>query len=359
VYWQDGDSYQLENTVPASARSYVPAHTGRHMIRVVTLQQGSGTYFSASQGVFWDVTSISSPGTGNPNLPPPPLPTPPVGPGSRLVNLSSRLRIASGDASRGAIAGFVVKGAARPLLIRAVGPTLSGVGIGSPLANPNLEVLDASGRSLASNAGWNNDGRIADAAAIAGAFRLNDGSADAALLLTLPAGSYTAQVRSGGSGTALVEVYDVASDPSSTGPQLINLSTRGTVGTGDNVIVAGFIVSGSDSKRVLIRAVGPGLANYGVGGTLSDPMLTLFDSRNTILARNDNWESPIASEALTMANSPSDIVAAGASVQAFNLQSGSRDAALLVTLPPGGYTASVSGVNGATGVALVEVYEVP
>jgi hypothetical protein len=280
---------------------------------------------------------------------------------NRLVNLSARLRVTAGDASTGAIAGFVVTGSSpKPLLIRAVGPTLSTYGVSTPLADPHLQVFDSKGVSLATNAGWANDATIATNSGSLGAFNLNTSSKDAALLLTLPPGSYTAQVSSpSNAGTVLVEVYDASANVSVPTRQLINLSTRGVVGTGDDAIVAGFVVAGVEPKRLLIRGVGPALSAYGVSGVLADPMLKLFDAQGTVLARNDNWETATTGDALHFTTTAADVTAADFAAGAFPLNAGSRDAVLVLTLNPGTYTAQVSGVNNATGAALVEVYELP
>jgi hypothetical protein len=128
---------------------------------------------------------------------------------------------------------------------------------------------------------------------------------------------------------------------------LANISTRGVVGTGSNVLITGVVIGGSTSKNVLVRAVGPALADYGVSGQLADPELTLFDSTGKVVARNDNWESGGAAE----------LSASFSRLGAFKFNAGSRDAALMATLAPGNYTAHVSGVAGATGVALVEAYD--
>jgi hypothetical protein len=168
---------------------------------------------------------------------------------------------------------------------------------------------------------------------------------------SLPSGAYTANVsgQSGDTGVALAEVYDNTPvgtyTPSS--PRIINISARTQVGTGGNVLIAGFVIGGSTSKTVLIRASGPALIPFGVTGTLPDPMLTL-NSGSALVATNSKWggDARIASVAST--------------VNAFAWQfPTSNDSALLVTLPPGAYTATVEGASGDTGVALVEVYEVP
>jgi len=151
------------------------------------------------------------------------------------------------------------------------------------------------------------------------------------------------------SGVVLIEVYDVTPNAASPG-RAVNVSTRGTVGTGSNILIAGFVVNGGVSRRMLIRGAGPTLANLGVPGVLADPQLTLVDqSTGKTIATNDNWAS--GEDAAVIAS------AAGAA-GAFPFASGSRDAAMIVMLPPGQYTAQLSGVNGGTGVGIVEVYDV-
>ena len=270
----------------------------------------------------------------------------------RLANISSRPNIGANEVM---IAGFVITGtASKPMLIRAIGPTLGTFGVGGALANPKLE-LYRGGTKIAENDDWAatiNPNEVVTAAARTGAFALSSSSKDSALFSVLPPGAYTAQISGVGStgGVALVEVYDASEAPSTvTAPRLVNISTRATVGEGDNILIAGIVVTGNSPKRVLVRGTGPALAAFGVGGTLADPVLKLFKG-DTLLKQNDDW-SESAVEAAT-------ISAASTGVGAFALLPGSKDACLILTLAPGNYTAQVIGKNGATGVALVEVYEV-
>ena len=144
-------------------------------------------------------------------------------------------------------------------------------------------------------------------------------------------------------GVVLVEGYDAGSGGAG---RLVNLSSRNRVGTGADILIAGFYVAGSGTKRLLVRAVGPGLAQFGVTGALADPRLEIFDREGNSLGENDTWDRALA--------------ATFASVAAFSLPLASRDAGLVVTLAAGrGYTAQVSGVNNGTGEALVEIYELP
>jgi hypothetical protein len=164
------------------------------------------------------------------------------------------------------------------------------------------------------------------------------------LLRAVPQGAYTAQITgAAGTGIALAEVYETAS---ASGARLANLSARSQVNGGGDILIAGFALSGNVPKKILIRGIGPGLDPFGVAGTLADPVLTLYRGAAK-LAENDTWGAAAA------------LTAAFAQVSAFALPAASRDAALVVTLVPGAYTAQVSSATAATGVALVEVYELP
>lgn len=310
------------------------------------------------------VFDLGAPATPPP--PPPPPPTPPVPPppsaASRLANLSSRQGIAAGDASRGAMAGFVIGGTApRQVLVRAVGPGLTQVGVNDALANPRLQVFDAAARLVAENDDWQNSTELAAASERAGAFRLANGSRDAVLIRTLAPGAYTAHVTSAaGNGVTLVEVYDVTDGAAAATGKLVNLATRGFVATGEGQLVAGFVVTGDAPKRVLVRGIGPALAAFGVGGVVTDPQLKVYAAgATTPLAQNDNWQTPAPVAPSQTVAPATEIAAAANAAGAFTLPAGSRDASVLLTLAPGNYTAVVSGVNDATGAGLVEVFEVP
>lgn len=261
---------------------------------------------------------------------------------ARLINVATRVQV--GGASGTPIAGFTIGGTgSKRIVARAVGPGLATFGVSGTLADPSLALI-SSGLTVASNDTWN----ASDAAAFtaSGAFALTAGSRDAALVTSLSSGSYSAVMGDGGgSGVALLEVYD---GDTSASTRLINVSTRAFVGTGEQVLIPGFVVSGEGTMKILIRAVGPGLAAFGVGGTLADPQMTLFRGTATV-ASNDNWSS---------ATNASEIAAAATNSGAFTLASGSRDAAMLVELAAGAYTVSVNGVGSTTGTALVELYVV-
>jgi hypothetical protein len=227
------------------------------------------------------------------------------------------------------------------------------------LGQPVLVLRDSTGKTVAENDGWKNSSDISAAGDKVGAFRLNNGSRDAALLVTLTPGAYTAQVTANGNGIVLLEVYDMVSGTQLSTEQIVNISTRGFVGTGDDVLVAGFVVTGSTPKRVLIRGIGPALAAFGVPGVLQDPVLRLYSANGTNpIAQNDNWEAPQPIGAQVAATA-AQITAASTAAGAFPLGAGGKDAAMIVTLPAGNYSAVVSGASNGTGAGLVEVYELP
>jgi hypothetical protein len=271
----------------------------------------------------------------------------------RLVNISCRATVGTG--ANILIAGFAVGGAGtsgtEALLIRGSGPALAPFGVTGTLPDPQLTLYSGT-TVVGMNSGWAGSAAISSAAASVGAFAWsNTSSHDAALLESLSEGPYTAQIagESGDTGIALAEVYDAtpAGGYTLTSPRIVNISARVQVGTGGNILIAGFAIGGSTSRTVLIRASGPALAAFGVGGTLPDPQLQLY-SGTTVLASNSGW------------GGNAQIAAVAASVGAFAWSSASsKDSAILITLPPGAYTAQVSGASGDTGVALVEVYEVP
>jgi outer membrane protein assembly factor BamB len=272
----------------------------------------------------------------------------------RLMNLSVRTGAGSGDNTL--TVGFNLGGSGnRSILVRAVGPTLSAFGLGGVLADPVLDIVPL-GNSMptASNDNWQdaNGASIASTGNSLGAFPLPSDSADAAILANFSAtgGAQTAQVtgKGGASGLALVELYDAGGAASA---QLINLSARSFVGTGGNVLIAGFVIDGT--RSLLIRGIGPTLANYGLSGTLAQPQLRLFRSaagQQTVVADNTVWSSATNSAA---------IKTTGSALFAFPLANGSADCAFLVTLPAGSYSAQVSGISNTTGVGMIEVYEVP
>ena len=263
---------------------------------------------------------------------------------ARLINIATR--VALGGAAGTPIPGFVLGGTGtKQMLVRAVGPTLTAFGVAGVLADPRLSLVSGT-TTVASNDNWIG----VDAAAMvgAGAFPLTIASKDAAVVATLAPGAYTAPVAAtdDGSGIALLEVYDAST---TSAINVINASTRAFVGAGDSVLIPGFVISGTGALKLLVRAVGPTLTTLGVTGALADPTITLYRG-TTALATNDNWSG---------ATNAVEIAATAAAVGAFALPAGSRDAAIVTTLPAGSYTAIVSGSGNTTGTALVELYVVP
>ncbi len=264
-----------------------------------------------------------------------------------LANISTRA--SAGSDERTLIAGFVIQGAtAKNILVRGVGPGLAPFGVTGLLPNPVLTVYDGANRVIAANDNW--DSAVTPNALFSslGAFVLAGGSADAALQVALAPGNYTVVLAdsAGRTGTALVEIYEADSNTN----RMINISTRAFIGTDANIGIAGLVVRGQQPGRYLIRGAGPALTPFGVNGALANPILTLTTSLGAVVAVNDAWGSG--------ANAV-EIAATATRVGAFPFALSSHDAALLVTLQPGNYTALVSGANGTTGVALIEVYEIP
>jgi hypothetical protein len=264
----------------------------------------------------------------------------------RLINLSSRAKVGTGESVL--ITGFVIGGTdSKKVLIRAVGPALSAFGLASPLPNPAITIYQGS-NLIAQNDDWSKD----DAAEISrlGAFAFTAGSKDAALLTTLKPGAYTAQIAdpSGtGTGVALAEIYDASANPNADYQRLVNISSRGRVTPDDGVLIGGFVVTGNSPKTLLIRGIGPALSAFGIAGALADPALTIYQDSKAI-ATNEGWANNAA------------ITTAAIQTGAFTLASGSKDAAVLITLNPGAYTAQIkSAKNASSGVALIEIYEVP
>lgn len=292
---------------------------------------------------------------------------------TRLANISARAQVETG--SNILIAGFYVSGPSgttKEVLVRGVGPALAAFGVSSPLSSPVLNVYDgtAAAALIASNTGWSN-GVIAGTSAsgatfrsatpsdmsTAGAFSLAQGALDSALVLTLPVGSYTVQVsgQNSATGVALAEVYELDGGA----PEVLaNISARSFVGTGAQVAISGFSVAGTQPSQVLIRGVGPALAGFGVAGALAQPKVDIEDSDGTSIVSDTGWgNQPSAGTSTVSATFRQATAADMQAVNAFALQAQSADSAVVVTLPPGNYTAQISGVNNSTGTALAEVYQ--
>lgn len=262
-----------------------------------------------------------------------------------VVNVSARATTGSGSAAL--TAGFIVAGTGSDaVLVRGVGPSLTGYGVSDALAAAQLTLFDGQQAAIASNSDWQSSPsqNIAAVSQLVGAFPLT-GAGDAALLVTLTSGDYTAQVTgdSGATGVALAEVYDVNLGNQPRGAaHLSNVSARAPTSSGINTLTVGFVVSGPNNQRVLIRATGPGLLPFGVTGALPDPELKIFAAQTLVADDTTADTDPLA-------------VAATQVIGAFE----GADVETCLTLAPGTYTAEVASQSGVSGVALLEVYEVP
>ena len=255
--------------------------------------------------------------------------------GIRLQNISTRLKVLTDD--NVLIGGFIITGdAAKQVIVRAIGPSLGTAGLVGALADPVLELHEFDG-TVVTNDNWK-DTQQAEIEAT-GIPPTDD--LESAIVATLEPGSYTAVLsgKSGGTGIALVEVYDL---DQVLGPILANISTRGFVDTGDNAMIGGFIVGPADTglTDVVIRAIGPSLSTFGITDPLLDPILELHDVNGALLTTNDNWKDTQQPEIEATGLGPTD----------------DRESAMLQSLAPGNYTAIVRGVSDTTGVGLVEIY---
>ncbi len=258
-------------------------------------------------------------------------PTPLTG---RLVNLSTRGWVGTGGSVM--IAGFIIGGnAPKQVLIRAIGPALANAGVSSVLNDPMMTLTTVHGRFITENNNW----QETQADAIRATGKAPSNNRESAILTTLEPGPYTAIVRGVNDtvGNALVEVYEINAP---TVP-LANISTRGWVGTGYSVMIAGFIIGGNGPQQVLIRAIGPALAQANVPSVLNDPSITLTTVQGAFIAENDNWQQTQEAAIRATRKAPEY----------------PSESAILITLDPGPYTAIVSGVGNTEGNALVEVFQ--
>ena len=256
--------------------------------------------------------------------------------GSRLANISTRLQVGVGEDVL--IAGFIVRGTpTKRIMIRAIGPSLSASGIANALADPVLELHDQTGAVVGTNDDWETN---ANQQEIIDTGIPPTSPKESVVLMKIPSDNsgvaYTAVLRGAGNstGVGLLEVYDL---DGGIGPKVLNISTRGRVEVGDNVMIGGVIVAGQGTQRVIVRAIGPSLP---LSGKLADPMLELHDGNGGLIDVNNNWRSDHEQEIIATTIPPTDDL----------------EAAIVANLPPANYTAIVRGVNDTTGVALVEVY---
>jgi len=256
---------------------------------------------------------------------------------SSIANASTRLSVQTGPNI--AIAGFIITGQSQKVVIRGLGPTLSLFGVQGILANPQLFLFNEARQVIASNDNWQTGNQVNEiqSSGFAPAFAL-----ESVIIATLPPGKYTAQLQgfNNTTGVALVEVYGL---PQTSPTNLSNMSTRGLVQTGGNIMIGGFIITGP-SQKVVIRGLGPTLSLFGVQGVLADPQLLLFNEAKQVIASNDDWQT---------GGQVNEIQSSGFA-PSFALES-----VIIATLPTGKYTAQLQGFNNTTGVALVEVYIFP
>jgi hypothetical protein len=261
---------------------------------------------------------------------------------ARQLNIATRMRVLTGD--NVLIGGFIVRGSeSKKVILRAIAPSLSG-SVPGILADPTLELRDSSGASVAFNDNWKDSQRTEIEAT--GIPPHDD--RESAIVQTLAPANYTAVLRGNGgtTGVAVVEVYDLGDTGAA---RLANISTRGFVDTGDNVMIGGFIVGGglgtgsAGTERVLVRGIGPSLVGAGVSGALPDPTLELRDNNGGIIASNDNWKDLQQAEIEATGISPTNDL----------------ESALVRTIPAGNYTVILRGAGDVTGIAVVEAYNLP
>jgi len=232
------------------------------------------------------------------------------------------------------IGGFIISGSAnKKIVIRALGPSLADRGVKTVLDDPMLQLYDSTGQMIAANDNWTSLPPNAIPVELE-----PTNPAESVIARTLPPGSYTAvlQGANNSAGNALCELFDLEPANSS----VLNISTRGQVGSGDDVMIGGFIVGGTDPSKIIVRAIGPSLTAAGVAGALADPILELHNSDGSLIFQNDNWRSNQEDQIMASSVPPSN----------------NNESAIVATLNPGAYTAIVRGANNTTGVALVEVY---
>jgi hypothetical protein len=239
------------------------------------------------------------------------------------------------------IGGFILTGnAPKTVAVRGIGPSLVPFGISDALADPTLELHNSSGGLLGQNDNWQDD--PASAAQLTALGLALQDPKESGMVATLQSpGSYTAILagKNNGIGVGLVEIYDTHSAASS---QLANISTRGFVLTGNDVMIGGFILGGSNNTRVVVRGIGPSLAQFGLSPVLANPTLELHDGNGALLISNDDWQDdPVSAAQLTaLGLAPQD----------------PKESGIFQSLPPGAFTAVLAGKNGGTGIGLVEIY---
>ncbi|MEY2498792.1 MAG: hypothetical protein QOD12_2348 [Verrucomicrobiota bacterium] len=268
--------------------------------------------------------------TSSPTPTPTPTPTPSPTPPPSLANISTRSMVGTGE--NVLIGGFIITGTQpKKVIVRAIGPSLP---LPNRIQDPTLELHNSTGGLVAFNDNWPQNTNATEIAA-SGVAPTN--ASESALLMSLAPGSYTAIVRGANqtTGVAVVELYDLDNTADA---RLANISTRASVQTGDNVLIGGLIVVGQSSANVIVRAIGPSLP---ITGAMLDPTLELHDGNGSVIGFNDNWRT----------SQQTTIIATGVP------PTSDAESAIVISLPPGTYTAIVRGVNDTMGVAVVEVYQ--
>jgi hypothetical protein len=325
VYFQVGTSATL-----GSGSSFIGNILAYASVTTVSGTTVTGRLLALTGAITLDTNNVTSPGL-TPAASPTPTPSP-----AQLLNISTRLNVQTDD--NVAIGGFIITGnASKKVIVRGIGPSLTGL---TPLlADPVLELHGSDGSLITTNDNW----RDSQQTEIQNSSLAPTNDMESAIVATLAPANYTAILRgkNGTTGIGLVEMYDLDLN---SGSKLANISTRGFVETGGNVMIAGFIFgNGSASEKVAVRAMGPSLT--GIANVLADPTLELHNGSGTLLMSDDNWKDD--------ANQAAAIIAAGMAPP------NDLEAAIVTTLPPGQYTAIVAGQNGGTGVAVAEVYHLP
>ena len=342
------DTFQLfVNPDPAKGEPTTASATKRDLdltdIESIAIISGANAVWSADEirigASYADVvptiaaptpTPTPTPAIG-PMATPSPNPTPATG---QLVNISTRLNVGTGNDVL--IGGFILQGnSTKELIVRGIGPSLTSFGVPNALQDPTLELRDGAGALIAANDNWKSDQQ--QAVLDSGLAPMSD--RESAIDAVLGPGNYTAIVRgvSNTTGVGLVELYDVETDASTAAA---NISTRGLVQPGDNVMIGGIIIQGATSKKVVIRGLGPSLAGFGISNPIPDPVLELHDGNGALLQQNDDWRSDQQQQILGTGLAPTNDL----------------ESAIVATLSAGSYTAILRGKSSATGVGLVEVY---
>ena len=336
VYWgtASGAYDQQSDAHDQTSQTILNLSVGARYYFAVTAynQDGMESNFSEEISAIVPPKPTSTP-TPTPTPTPSPTQTPgPVPPPQYLLNISTRVRVRGGDDVM--IGGFIIEGDTnKDIVVRALGPSLANLGVPGVLADPTLEVYDSDGVLVQQNDNWT----TLPSGTVPAGFEPSN-PAEAVVVASLAPGSYTAVLRSadGTEGNALCELYDLSPGNST----VRNISTRGEVGTGDDVMIGGFIVGGTAPAKIMVRAIGPSLAAFGVTGVLPDPVLELHDKDGSLIYQNDNWRAEQAQQIIDTTIPPSD----------------ESESAIIATLAPGAYTAIVHDAATAQGVALVEVY---